>query len=143
MADLIEARYQVKYKSKTSYYLLFKENKFSFHKPGKVYEKHDPERTAKWREETKPKLKQAMGDEDTVVLAEDEMILFSQTTFQRIWLPQGKYPKIEVSNTKENRSLYGFLNIKTGEEHAYKKERQNMFITVECLKSIRKLKRSF
>ena len=28
LADLIEARYDVKYKSKTSYYLLFKENKF-------------------------------------------------------------------------------------------------------------------
>lgn len=138
LADLIEARYNVKYKSKTSYYLLFKENKFSFHKPGKVYEKHDPERTAKWREEIKPKLKLAMNDQDTIVLAEDEMNLSSQTTFQKIWLPQGKYPKIEVSNTKENRSLYGFLNIKTGAAHAYKKERQNMFITVECLKSIRK-----
>jgi len=139
LADLIEARYDVKYKSKTSYYLLFKENKFSFHKPGKVYEKNDQERTEKWREEIKPKLKIAMDDKDTVILAEDEMILSSQTTFQKIWLPQGKYPKIEVSNTKENRSLYGFLNIKTGKAHAYKKERQNMFITVECLKSIRKI----
>ncbi len=139
LADLIEARYEVKYKSKTSYYLLFKENKFSFHKPGKVYEKNDQERTAKWRKEIKPRLKLAMGDKNAVVLVEDEMILSSQTTFQKIWLPQGEYPKIEVSNTKENRSLYGFLNIKTGKEHTYKKERQNMFITVECLKSIRKL----
>ena len=119
--------------------MLFKENKFSFHKPGKVYEKNDQERTAKWRKEIKPRLKLAMGDKNAVVLVEDEMILSSQTTFQKIWLPQGEYPKIEVSNTKENRSLYGFLNIKTGKEHTYKKERQNMFITVECLKSIRKL----
>ena len=79
-----------------------------------------------------------MNDDSIVVLAEDEMILSSQTTFQKIWLPQGEYPKIEVSNTKINRSLYGFLNIKTGKVHAYKKERQNMFITVECLKSLRK-----
>ena len=138
LADLIEARYDVKYKSKTSYYLLFKESKFSFHKPGKVYEKHDPVKAATWRKEIKPKLELAMADDNVVVLAEDEMVLSSQTTFQKIWLPQGEYPKIEVSNTKTNRSLYGFLNIKTGRAHAYKKERQNMFITVECLKSLRK-----
>jgi transposase len=138
LADLIEARYDVTYKSKTSYYLLFKENRFSFHKPGKVYEKHDPEKTALWIEEVKPKLELAMTDNDTVVLAEDEMVLSSQTTFQKILLPQGEYPKIEVSNTKTNRSFYGFLNIKTGRAHAYKKERQNMFITVGCLKSLRK-----
>lgn len=137
LADLIEARYEVRYKSKTSYYLLFKESKFSFHKPGRVYEKHDPEKVAEWREEKKSKLELAINDDNTIVLAEDEMVLSSQTTFQKIWLPQGEYPKIEVSNTKINRSLYGFLNIKTGEVHAYKKERQNMFITVECLKSIR------
>ncbi len=104
-----------------------------------MYEKNDQERTAKWRKEIKPRLKLAMADKNTVVLAEDKMILSSQTTFQKIWLPQGEYPKIEVSNTKENCSLYGFLNIKTGAAHAYKKERQNMFITVECLKAIRKL----
>jgi transposase len=138
LADLIEARYNVKYKSKTSYYVIFKENKFSFHKPGKVYEKHDPVKTAKWREEITPKLKSAMNDDDIIILAEDEMVLSSQTTFQKIWLPQGEYPKIEVSNSKVNRSLYGFLNIKTGKTHTYKKERQNMFITVECLKSLRK-----
>lgn len=138
LADLIEARYDVTYKSKTSYYLLFKESRFSFHKPGKVYEKHDPGRAALWRDEVKPRLELAMADANTVVLVEDEMVLSSQTTFQKIWLPQGEYPKIEVSNTKTNRSFYGFLNIKTGRAHAYKKERQNMFITVECLKALRK-----
>lgn len=29
------------------------------------------------------------------------MILSSQTTFQKIWLPVGEYPKIEVSNTRK------------------------------------------
>lgn len=138
LADLIEARYEVKYKSKTSYYLLFKESKFSFHKPGRVYEKHDPIKVAEWRSQLKPKLEQALLDKETVILTEDEMILSSQTTFQKIWLPKGEYPKIEVSNTKINRSIYSFLDIKTGQAHAYKKERQNMFITVECLQELRK-----
>ncbi len=138
LADLIKRRYHVIYKSKTSYYLIFKESKLSFHKPGRVYEKHDSERVRIWQKELEPTLTEAMQDETVVILAEDEMILSSQTTFQKIWLPRGEYPKIEVSNTRTNRSIYGFLDIKTGCGHAYKKEKQNMFITVECLREIRK-----
>ncbi len=138
LADLIKKKYQVIYKSKTSYYLLFKTSKLSFHKPGQVYEKHDAEKVKAWKEEIRPLLEAAMKDHNTVLLAEDEMILSSKTTFQKIWLPQGEYPKIEVSNTRINRSIYGFLNIKTGTAHAYKKAKQNMFITVECLEELRK-----
>ena len=79
----------------------------------------------------------ALDTPNVIVLTEDEMILSTQTTFQKIWLPQGEYPKVEISNTRQNRSVYGFLNIKTGKEHAFKTEKQNMFITVEILKKIR------
>lgn len=54
----------------------------------------------------KPIIKKALADSDTIILCEDEMILSTQTTFQKIWLPKGEYPKIEVSNKKENRSIY-------------------------------------
>ena len=37
----------------------------------------------------------------------------------RIGLRKGEYPKIEVSNTKKNKSIYGFLNIKNGTEHSF------------------------
>lgn len=67
------------------------------------------------------------------------MVLSSTTTFQKIWLKKGEHPKIEVSNTKKNKSIYGFLNIKTGQEHAFIKDWQNMHITVEVLKEIRAL----
>jgi transposase len=139
LADLIKTRYGVCYKSRTSYYLLFKENKFTFHKPGRVYEKYDPIRVALWQEEMKPILEKAWSEKDTVILTGDEMILSNQTTFQKIWLPQGQYPKIEVSNSKENRSLYGFLAIKTGRTHTYKEQKQNMFITAKCLCRLRKI----
>jgi transposase len=138
LGDLIKHKYRVHYKSKTSYYVLFKQSKLSFHKPGKVYEKNDPKKVDAWRKEMNPKLTAAMRNQAIVILAADEMILSSQTTFQKIWLPKGTYPKIEVSNTRVNRSIYGFVNIKTGQAHAYKKERQNMFITVECLIELRK-----
>lgn len=139
LAYFIEKRYRIKYKSKTSYYLLFKDCKFTYHKPGRVYEKHNEQETLKWRKINENKVKQACAESDTVILCEDEMILSTQTTFQKIWLKAGEYPKIEVSNTKKNRSIYGFLNIKTGQEHAFKTQWQNMYITAEVLSKIRKL----
>lgn len=139
LADYIKVKYNVKYKSKTSYYLIFKQASFSFHLPGKVYEKYDEEKTKKWRKEVKPLLNKAFKDKNTVILCEDEMVLSSQTTLQKIWLPKRSYPKIEINQKKENRSFYGFLNMETGRQHVYKRERQNMYITAEILKRIRKL----
>lgn len=139
LASFIEEKYKVRYKSKTSYYLVFKRVKFTYHKPGRVYQKHDEERVGIWREETRPKIATVWNDPNTVILCEDEMKLSTQTTFQKIWLPQGEYPQVEVSNKKESKSIYGFLNIKTGAEHAFKTNWQNMFITARQLKKIRQI----
>jgi transposase len=139
LADLIKVRYKVQYKSKTSYYLLFHQAKFTYHKPGRVYQKRDEKEVKTWKKTTQPVLKKALSEENTVVLAEDEMLLSTQTTTQKIWLPQGGYPKIEVSHQKENRSVYGFLNIKTGREHAFKALRQTMYHTKEALEKIRQI----
>jgi len=42
----------------------------------------------------------------------------SRSDFQKIWLPKNEYPKIAISNTRKNRSAYGFLNVKIRTEHA-------------------------
>lgn len=86
----------------------------------------------------KPKLNRLVREPDTIILAEDEMILTTQTTIQKIWLPQGEYPKIECSTGgRKRRSVYGFLNMKTGDEHAFKTEKQNMYVTKEILEKVR------
>ena len=139
LGDLIEKEYKVKYKSRTSVYLLFKQAKFTFHKPGRVYEKRNEEEVRKWRKSAKVKVRKALKESNTVILTEDEMVLSTQTTFQKIWLPRGEYPEIKVSNTKKNRSVYGFLNIRDGKEHAFKTEWQNMYITAEILEKLRKI----
>jgi len=139
LADLIKRKYRVQYKSKTSLYLIFRASKFTYHKPGRVYQKRDEGEVKKWRKTAKPIVAKALFESNTIVLCEDEMVLSTQTTFQKIWLPKGEYPKIEASNKKENRSIYGFLNVKTGTEHAFKTEWQNMFITAKILKNIRKI----
>jgi len=136
LADLIKRTYGVIYKSKTSYHLLFKQAKFSYHLPGKIYKNRNQEVIDKWIEENKPIIEEAYNDPDTMILCGDEMILSAITTTQKIWLPLNEYPKIEVANNRKRRSIYGFLNIKNGYVHAYKTEKQNMFETTKVLKKL-------
>lgn len=135
----IERMYEVTYKSKTSHYLLFKQAKFTYHKPGSVSERRTEEEVRKWRDTVKTQVQTAWNDPNTVILTEDEMHLSTQTTVQKIWLPKGDYPKIEIARKRESRSVYGFLNVKTGQEHAFKTKWQNMYITAEILPKVREL----
>ena len=139
LGKYIEDTYHVLYKSKTSYYLIFKRVRFTFHKPGRVYQRHSDAKVEQWKQDNKERIQKAYSDPATIILCEDEMKLSNQTTFQKIWLPVNEYPKVEINNKKEGRSIYGFLNIKTGEEHAFKTSWQNMYITKEQLKKIREI----
>lgn len=129
------------YKSKTSHYLLFREARLSFHLPGKRYEKADAEKTEAWvkqQSDGRSRLMRAWNKPDTVVLCADEMVLTSGTTFQKIWLPKRSYPPvIETNGTRKRKSFYGFLNLKTGQQHAFVTDWQNMYITVEVLGQLR------
>jgi transposase len=139
LGKYIENTYGVKYKSKTSYYLVFKQAKFTFHKPGKIYQKHDQAKVDQWKKDNSEKIEKAWNEPNTIILCEDEMKLSNQTTFQKIWLPANDYPQVKINNKKESRSIYGFLNVKTGQEHAFKTSWQNMYITKEQLIKIREI----
>ena len=140
LGDWISRNFKVKYKSKTSLYLVFKQAQFTYHKPGRVYDKHDEKEVEAWKAETKPKLDRYLKEENTVLLAEDEMVLTTETTIQKVWLPEGGFPKIIcTTGGRKRRSVYGFLNMKTGEEHAFKTEFQNMYQTKDLLEEIRKI----
>ena len=110
LAEYITRIYGVVYKSKTSEYVLFKQAKFSYHKPGRVSERRDDEEVKKWRIQAKKRIQKAWYDPNVVILTQDEMHLSTQTTVQKIWLPKGEYPKIEIARKREARSIYGFLN---------------------------------
>jgi transposase len=135
----VKRTYNVEYKSKTSLYIIFRQAKFTYHKPGRVYERRNEQEVQEWRIQAKKQVKAVWNDANAVVLTEDEMHLSTQTTVQKIWLPQGEYPKIEVASKRESRSIYGFLNIKTGQEHAFKTQWQNMYITGDILKKLRNI----
>lgn len=128
------------YKSKTSHYLLFKEAKLSFHLPGKRYEKADAEKTEAWTKQQsdgRSRLMRAWRDPETIVFCEDEMVLTSGTTLQKVWLPRSSYPPVmETNSTRKRKSFYGFLSLKTGQQHAFVTDWQNMYITrLRCSKS--------
>ena len=139
LAEYILKAYTVQYKSKTSYHIVFRQAKFSYHKPGTVYQRRNQEEVDAWKEKIKPLIQKAWSDDNVVILAQDEMHLSTQTTIQKIWLPKGEYPKIEISKKRESRSIYGFLNVKTGREHAFKTKWQNMYINAEVLPQVRKM----
>lgn len=139
LADYVKKIYTVNYKSKTSYYLIFKRVKFTYHKPGRVYERRDEAEVLRWRKEATPILQSVWNDPETVILCEDEMVLSTQTTVQKVWLTEGEYPEIKVSNTRKNKSIYGFLNLKTGKEHSFLASWQNMHVTKRILQQIRRV----
>ncbi len=94
---------------------------------------------AAWKKEQHARLSEAFSDPDTVVLAEDEMVLTQATPAQKVWIPQGTTPAvIETNGTRKSRSIYGFLNMKTGKEHAFPAERQTMYERAAMLAKIRK-----
>lgn len=136
LAHLLKERYNVQYKTRKPLYLLFKQAKHSFHLPGKQYHKRNQDGIDQWKIENKALIKTYLQDQDAVVLVGDEMILSTQTTSQKIWLPRNEFPKIDVSNNRSNRSIYGFLNIRDDIAHAYKAERQNAEITCKILEKL-------
>lgn len=136
----IEEKYDVKYKSKTSLYLVFRKASFSYHKPERRYHNRDEQEIKVWKKTNKPLMKRHFADSNTIILAEDEMILTTKTTTQKVWLPVGETVRVDVANSSiERRQLYGFLNLKTGQEHAFKTMKQNMHTTADILVKVRDL----
>lgn len=136
LAYLIKEQYNVQYKSKTSLTILFEEAKFTYHKPDKQYRAKKQAVIDAWVEANKPKIEEFMSDENTVVLVADEMMLSTQTTTQKIWLPKGEFPKIDISSKRDIRCIYGALELKTGREHAFKNMRANSASSCEFLHQI-------
>lgn len=136
LAEFIKKKYKVIYKSKTSYHLIFKDAKFSYHKPDKQYHNRKQDIIDKWYEEIAPLIKQEIEKPKQVVLTGDEMILTTQTTTQKVWLPTNKSITIEASNKREKRCIYGFLNVKTGQQHSFKTDYTNSLTTCNILNKL-------
>ncbi|MBI2551522.1 IS630 family transposase [Candidatus Uhrbacteria bacterium] len=119
---------------------MFRKASFSYHKPERRYHEHNEKEVRVWRKATRPLVQKHFDDRGTVILAADEMILTTKTTTQKVWLPQGETVRVDVANSSIQRiQIYGFLNLKTGQEHAIKTLKQNMVVTADALKQIRSI----
>lgn len=139
LARIIEEQFGVRYKSKTSLYIIFKQAKFTYHKPDKQYKNRKQNFVDEWKQKVYPEIQEALKEPRTVVLVEDEMMLSTQTTTQKVWLPQGQFPKIDVSSKRQIRCIYGFLNLKNGKEHAFVTMKANSVESCNVLKQIESL----
>lgn len=136
----IEEKYDVQYKSKTSLYLVFRKASFSYHKPERRYHERSEREIQTWRKANTALIQKHFHDPETVLLCADEMILTTKTTTQKVWLPQGGTVCVDVANSSiQRRQIYGFLNLKTGQEHAFKTMKQNMVVTADVLQKVRVL----
>ena len=139
LARIIEEQFGVRYKSRTSLYIIFRQAKFTYHKPNKQYKNRRQDFVDAWKQKVYPEIQEALKNQHTVVLVEDEMMLSTQTTTQKVWLPQGQFPKVDVSNKRQIRCIYGFLNLKTGKEHAFMTMKANSVESCNVLKQIENL----
>ena len=98
IADYIKVNFGVNHKSKTSIRLLFKKAYFTYHKPNKKYQRRDKAAVQKWNKETQLIIQKAWDEANTVIFAEDEMVLSTQTTTQRVWLRYSEYPKTLIDH---------------------------------------------
>ena len=143
LALLIKEQYNVQYKSRTPISLLFKEACFTYHKPDKQYRARNQKLIDEWVKKNKPVIQAALDDAKTIVLVADEMMLSTQTTTQKLWLPKGEFPKIDVSSKREIRCIYGALDIKNGREHALKTMRANSTSSCKFLELLGKLHKGY
>lgn len=69
----------------------------------------------------------------TVILAEDEALLYLQATTMRVWAPRGQTPTIAVHPGREKVNFYGTLNLLTGEEYLMRTQVMNATTSAQHL----------
>ena len=139
LARLILEFFEVKYRSKTSLYLIFKESKFSYRFGQTVNEKRNEKDVKVWAQDAPAIIEKERSDPNTVIFVADESILTSTTRIQKAWLPEGKSVFIEESTNRKMAHLYGFLNIESGQVFAFRKQAQTGEITVSVLKDLARI----
>jgi hypothetical protein len=48
-------------------------------------------------------------------------------------------PLLEINTAKKRQSFYGFVDLKTGQQHTFTTDKQNMLVTAEILTKVRAL----
>jgi len=133
----IEEKYGVQFKSRTSYYELFKEAGISWKKTQKKNPKKNEEEVEKRRQEIQSFLetnREAIEAEKLVVYMIDECHLLWGDICGYVWGKSNMRVEIPVVNERERQTYYGALNFYTREFIVQEYEKGNSENTVSFLK---------
>jgi transposase len=114
----VKDEYDVVYKSKQSYYDLFKAAGISWKKAQKVNPKKDPEAIAAKRGEIDHKVDtwaEELATGKRVLFFQDECHLLWGNVCGYVWGPTNRRIEIPITNEKQKQTYYGALNYLTGQ----------------------------
>lgn len=110
LEDVVEAKFDVKYESESSYQLLMRFLGMSFKLPDPFDKRRDEAKIATRMEEIKEQVRGLLvaGYE---VYTVDEVRVEHEAETRRMWLPRGKRTKLHVDRKKAAKSFFGALSL--------------------------------
>lgn len=141
LVNHIELKYKVKFKSKQSYYDLFKKAGISWKKTQKVNPKKDPERVKQKRNEIKKKLNELeteIKNEQVRVFFVDESHLRWGDVLGYVWGKAAERISVPIVNEKKRQTYYGALDIESKEVLVRPLAKGNSKCTIEFIKYLLK-----
>jgi len=133
----VKNKYGVVYKSKQSYYDLFRAAGISWKKAQKVNPKKDPAKIAAKREEIESRVKEWVDELSTgrmVLFFQDECHLLWGNVCGYVWGPTDQRIEVPITNEKQKQTYYGVLNYLSGEVLIKAFPKGNSEHTIEFLK---------
>lgn len=134
LANWLFDHFEVVYESDSSYHYLLHLAGLSFHKPEAVDkrradEKAIAQRMAQIHDEIAPHL----ADENTIVVAADEVRLEHEAILRRAWQQTGTRTRIKVDRARQAQSYIGFLDHADGSVNLRRLDWQNSDTIIEAL----------
>ncbi len=138
LENLVTIRFDVEYRSDSSFHLLMKFCGMSFKLPDPFDKRRDEEaitaRMAEVRDQVAGLL--AAGVE---VFTADEVRVEHEAEMRRTWLPIGARTKVYVNRKRDAKSFFGALNLRTGKMTTYRIDgNQNTGQTIFALDRLRR-----
>lgn len=134
LAAWLEARFDVVYESPASYHFLLHTAGLSFHKPEPFDRRRADDAAIEARiEEIRAAIQDDLADEDTLVLAADEVRIDQEAVVRRAWYAKGTKTKLLVNRERESQNYIGFLDQNTGACKLIRLEWQNGPLILDAL----------
>lgn len=123
LEDVVKTKFDVEYKSESSYQLLMRFIGMSFKLPDPFDKHRDEEKIAARMEEIKEQVRSMLA-EGYEVYTVDEVRVEHEAETRRMWLPRGQRAKLHVDRKKAGMSFFGALSLTEKKMKVYPVEGQ-------------------